>query len=51
MCDDKRCEAQERDGQSSIRETLQDGTIHRRERGNIAVGEILCMYKERYYMY
>ena len=47
MCDDECSEAQERDDQSNIRETLQDCNIHRREtqRGTC---EILCMYAERH---
>ena len=41
MCHDECSEAQERDDQSNIRETLQDYTIHRRVGGT---SEILGMY-------
>ena len=48
MCDDEYSEAQERDDQSNIRETLQDYTIYMREGRNIAISEILCTYAERH---
>ena len=48
MCHNECSEAQERNDQSNIRETLQDCNIHRREGSNIAVGEILqCSEQDR----